>query len=148
MTAHPHHRRRSGTVRSAGERGTGVLSSIAGVAAFLVFLLFGVQLLANLYAVSTVSAAGLDAARTVASKNVDHSDPGSIRAAQASAEAQFHSLLGAAADGAELHWSVDGSTVRLQVIVDAPIILPPSLGDELAFSRIDRTFEVHVEELG
>ncbi len=142
-----HRRRRSETVRSAGERGVGVVSSIAGVAAFLAFLLFAVQLLANLYAVTTVSAAGLDAARAVASKNVDHTDPSSIHAAQVRAEAQFRSLLGSAADEAVLRWSVDGSTVRLQVVVDAPVFLPPSLGHEVAFSRIDRTFEVHVEAL-
>lgn len=114
---------------------------------FLLVLLFAVQLLVNLYATSTVTAAGLDAARVVAAKDVDHLDAGSVAAAQGRAESRFRSLLGGAADRAVLTWASDASTVRLRVVMEAPTFLPRALGHRVAFGEIDRTFEVHVEEL-
>ena len=115
--------------------------------AFLFFMLFAVQLLMNLYATSTINAAGLDAARSVASRNVNHFDPAAIASAQTGAEARFRALLGSAADGAELSWSIDQQTVRLHVQMRPPTILPTSLGHRVAFSEVSRTYEVQVEEL-
>lgn len=129
------------------ERGTGLLASAAGVGAFLLFLLFAVQLLVNLYAVTTVSAAGFDAARTVASRQVDHDDSAAVAAAQARAESRFRALLGRAADRAELSWTVSADAVQLHVIATPPGILPTTLGRQVAFGHIDRTFVVRVEEL-
>jgi hypothetical protein len=120
---------------------------VAGVGAFLLFLLFAVQLVVNLYTVTTVSAAGLDAARTVASRHVDHDDAGSVAAAQARAESRFRALLGRAADRAVLTWNISGDVVHLQVRVRPPGILPSALGHRVAYGRIDRTFAVRVEEL-
>jgi hypothetical protein len=133
--------------RAPHSRGTGAVSTVAGVAAFLLFLLFAVQLLVNLYAASAVTAAGFDAARTVASRHVDHGDPASVLAAQQVADGRFRSLLGRSADTAELRWSVDQERVRLHVRVEAPAVLPTSLGHRVAFGRIERTFEVRVEAL-
>lgn len=129
------------------EGGSGYVGTTAGVGAFLLLLLFAVQLLANLYATTTISAAGLDAARIVASKEVDHTDPGSVSSARVRAEARFRSLLGRVGDRASLTWADDLDVVRLRVIVDTPMILPRALGTVVAFGRVDRTFEVHVEEL-
>lgn len=129
------------------ERGTGLVGTAAGVTAFLFLLLFAVQLLVNLYTTTTVTAAGLDAARVVAGKDVDHLDPGAVASARVRAEDRFRSLMGAAADRAVLSWSDDAETVRLRVQMDPPTILPHALGGVLAFGRVDRTFEVHVEEL-
>lgn len=145
MTAHV-------ATRDAGcnrreERGTGLVGTLAGVIVFLVLLLFAVQLSVNLYATTTVTAAGFDAARLVASKEVDHADPGSVAAARMRGEARFRSLMGAAGDRAVLHWSGGADTVRLQVTLHTPTILPRSFGGRVAFGRIDRTFEVRVEEL-
>ncbi|MDP8969034.1 MAG: hypothetical protein M3N52_00690, partial [Actinomycetota bacterium] len=55
----------SRSTRSAadGEAGTGLVSSLAGITAFLGFLLPAVQVLIHLYATSVVSAAAFDAAR-------------------------------------------------------------------------------------
>jgi hypothetical protein len=114
---------------------------------FVILMLFAVQLLVNLYATTTVTAAGLDAARVVAAKEVDHDDAGAVAAARVRAEARFRSLMGDAGRDAELTWVDDADTVRLHVAVDSPTILPRSLGGGVAFGRIDRTFEVHVEEL-
>ena len=52
--------------RARGERGAGLLSTVAGVVVFLVFLLFAVQLLFGLYATSTVNAVANDAATRAA----------------------------------------------------------------------------------
>ena len=112
------------------------------------FLLFAVQLLVNLYAVTTVSAAGYDAARTVASRHVDHHDAGSMAAAKSRAESRFRSVLGRAADRVELTWLVSGDVVSLHVVASPPGILPTALGHRVAFGRIDRTYSVRVEELG
>jgi hypothetical protein len=49
-------------VGARADHGTGLLSSVAGVVVFLVFLLFAVQLLFGLYASSTVNAVANDAA--------------------------------------------------------------------------------------
>ncbi len=133
--------------RLCAERGTGVLSTMAAVSAFLLFLLFAVQLLVNLTTVSTVSAAGYDAARTVAARQVDHDDAGSVAAAQARAEARYRAVMGRAGNHSILTWSVSPTEVRLQVVTTPPGILPSSLGHHLAFSRIERSFLVRVEDL-
>lgn len=132
--------------RSRGERGTGTIGTAAGVTVFLVFLLFAVQLLVNLYTSTTVTAAGYDAARTVASRRVDHTDPGSLRAAQTEAEQRFHQLMGRASEGADLSWTVNDTTVALTVTMDSPSILPAAFGS-VAFDRIDRTFVVRTETI-
>jgi len=132
---------------SRSERGAGLLGTAAGVAVFLVLLLFALQLLVNLYATSTVSAAGFDAARVVASKDVDHHDAGSVASARQRAEERFRSLLGEAGRNATLSWAGDADTVRLRVSLQTPTLLPRALGDLVAFRHIDRTFEVQVEEL-
>jgi Flp pilus assembly protein TadG len=119
---------------------------VAGVAVFLAFLLFAVQLSVNLYATSTVSAAGHDAARAVASRRVDHQDPASVAAAQAAAEQQLRQVMGSLAEGAQVSWIGDGEVVRLRLVVDAPGILPPDLANGTGLRRIDRSFSVRIEQ--
>jgi len=60
-----------------------MISSVVGVTAFLVLLLFAVQVAFNLYATSTVTAAAFDAARLVAGADGD----------EAQAEAHLRELL-------------------------------------------------------
>ncbi|MEO6629046.1 MAG: hypothetical protein ABIP03_10815 [Aquihabitans sp.] len=141
------HRRRSTLDRIGREHGTGLLGSAAGVAAFLLFLLFAVQLLVNLYATSVVTAAGLDAARSVASRSVNHGDPATVADARQRAEAGFRNLLGEASQDARLRWDGDGEFIRLHVLMETPGILPSALAGPVAFGTIDRTFVVRVEEL-
>jgi hypothetical protein len=70
------------------ETGSGMVASVVGVTAFLVLLLFAVQLALNLYATSTLTAAAFDAARIVAG-----AEGGPV--AEADAEAHLRELLGA-----------------------------------------------------
>jgi Flp pilus assembly protein TadG len=128
------------------EAGTGLIGTAAGVMVFLVLLLFAVQLSVNLYATSTVTAAGYDSARLVASADVDHARSSSLDAARRRAEARFHQLVGAAGDAAALTWELRGGAVRLRVQMDPPGILPPTMGSAAGFDHIDRTFVVRIEE--
>lgn len=129
------------------EAGTGLIGTTAGVSVFLLLMLVAVQLSVNLFATSTVTAAGYDAARIVASRQVDHGDPSAVGAAQARAEATFHDLVGHAATDARLSWHLDGNDVRFRVQMRPPGILPRSLGIAVGMDDIDRTFVVRIEEL-
>ncbi|MBV9951964.1 MAG: hypothetical protein JO291_08435 [Acidimicrobiia bacterium] len=129
------------------EAGTGLVSTVAGVAVFLAFLFFAVQLLYNLYATSVVTATAYDAARSVASGEVDHTDPASVRAAQHRAELQLRDRLGRYSDRVVIDWRAsDASTIRLHVTAENPDLLFHSAG-LLGFDEIDRTVTVRVEEV-
>lgn len=129
-----------------GERGTGLIGTVAGVTAFLFLLLFAVQVTVSLYARSTTDAAGYDAARAVASSTVDHDDPAAVAEAARRAEEQFRSLLGRRGEDAMLDWEVEDHHVRLRVVLDAPSILPTGIRDTAGLRRIDRTFVVRIED--
>lgn len=129
------------------DRGAGLIGTIAGVLVFLAFLLFAVQLLANLFATSTVTSAAYDGARSVAGADVDHADHTSVAAARARAEDHVRRLLGRMGDRARFDWS--GSTseqVALRVRVEPPRVLPPALDARLGFDEIDRTATARVEQ--
>lgn len=131
----------------ADERGTGLVSSVAGLIVFWAFLLLAVQLLAGLYARTTVSAAGFHAARMVASRSVDHGDPGAVEGAQRAADAAFHRLAGPMADDAVLRWRVEADQVHLHVTVDSPAFVPTRWLRGGHGRRIDRDFAVRIEVL-
>ena len=125
------------------ERGTGLIGTVAGVTAFLVLLLFASQVLVNLYATTTVTAAAFDAARIVAGGD---GGEGSEREAEASARR----LLGKAGESAEFAWrwvDRDGDAthdhVELRVRADSPARLLPRL--DLPFQTIERTVVVRAE---
>jgi hypothetical protein len=123
-----------------------MVSTTAAVTAFLVFLLFAVQLTVNLYARSTVAAAGYDAARAVAGSDVDHTDAASITSARRRAERILRDLLGELGDHADLRWEVGTEAVRLRIVAVAPGILPTSLVGGPGLRRIERTFVVRIEQ--
>jgi Flp pilus assembly protein TadG len=128
---------RSGT--EVGERGAGLVSTLAGVTVFLAFLLLAVQVMFNLYATSAVTAAAYDAARVVAGSN-GHT-------AQAAAEARARQVLGRYAERVRFDWTVDGEVVRLRVRARNPSFLLPALGGAVGFDEVDRTVRVRVERL-
>ncbi len=134
------------TPRRHCEHGTGLIGSAAGTTVFLLFLLFAVQLITNLYATSTVSAAGYDAARFVASRQVDHRNPDAVAHAKLQAEEQLRALLGGMGRQADLSWEVTGSSVRLTIHVRAPGILPSAMDGGAGRRVIDRTFAVRIEQ--
>jgi hypothetical protein len=130
------------------EHGTGLISTIAGVAVFLAFLLFAVQLLMNLYATSAVTDAAWDGARHVAGARVDHSDAIAVAAAEATAEVRMRAELGRFADRVIFDWSATGvEVVSVRVRGTTPRFGLPGLSGPLRFDVIDRSVHVRVETI-
>ncbi len=127
------------------DRGAGLLSSVAGVVVFLVFLLFAVQLLFGLYASSTVNAVVNDAGTRAASANAP---PLEI------IEADARQSLGEIGERASFQWSVDDAdgdgaddTVVLEVVARPPRFVPPSIGGAVGLDEIRRSVRVRREEV-
>lgn len=132
---------------SGGEAGSGAVGTLAGVAAFLVLLLFAVHLVLNLYGSSIVTAAAFDAARLRAGGS---GEPVS----ETEAEGHALELLGGyRQDGRlQLSWSYpdtdgDGApdVVALRVVAEHPTNL--FAGGRFPFQRVDRTVTVRMERL-
>lgn len=133
--------------RLDGDRGTGVVGSLAAVVVFLSFLLLASHVLIALYARSTVSAAGYDAARQVASRTVDHTDPAATGAAQRRAEDRLRQLLGRMGDGADISWNVGTDSVSVRIRAEVPHLGVPGLARPPGLTSIDRSFTVRIEGL-
>lgn len=139
----PRSRRLARIVRVAGgERGAGLIATIAGVVVFLAFLLGAVQVTVNLYATSAVTAAAYDGARIVSG-----SDSPRDREALRRAERHVRETLGGYGDRVRLAWRVDGTTVALRVRARNPVFVLPVLGGAFGFDEIDRTVRVRVERV-
>jgi Flp pilus assembly protein TadG len=120
------------------DAGTGLIGTAFGVAIFLLFLLFAVQVLVRLYATSALTAATFDAARRVASADAA-SRPAAVRSAEANAR---HALGSFGRDHTTFDWrQVDGDQVVLEVRARPPafVPIPGWLG------QIDRTVRVRTE---
>jgi len=120
-----------------GEDGTGLISLSWGVLAFLTFLLFTVHIAVGLYATSTVSAVGHDAARRVA---LAGGSPDAVR----ETESWLEERLGSGLDVEQIVWSIADGRVSLQLSVRRPHLLlgPLAPGGDV----IERTFIVRVEK--
>jgi hypothetical protein len=121
--------------RLTGDTGAGVISAAFGIAVFLLFLFVTVQLLVNLFFISSVTSAAHDAAAAAA-------HGGSTQAAGD----DFRRALGAAGDGASLRWDTsDPDVISLQVRVPYPDLA--ITGALPFFDTLDRTVRVRVEQL-
>lgn len=120
-----------------------MVSSVVGVTAFLTLLFFAAQLVLNLYATSTVTAAAFDGARIVAGAN---GGP----AAEVEAEHHIRELVGGESDSLTMAWAYldtddqpGPDVVALTVDADHPTRLFASLA--LPFQHITRTVRVRIE---
>ncbi len=147
MPRHDLRRRRRGRRRQR-EEGTGLVGTVAGVAVFLVLLLVAVQLLFNLYATSTVTSVGYDAARQVASDRVDHANPGAVGDAEARVERRARQQLGRYGRRVSFSWAgTDAATVRLRIQATHPRVgFGQFIARPLGFDTIDRTIVVRAEQ--
>jgi hypothetical protein len=132
------------SIRSvADDRGTGLVSTTAGVTVFLVLLLLAAQVLYNLYATSVVTAAAYDAARVVAGAAAR----GDSVEAERQGKARFRQLLGRY--GTDFVETLDFSESTDEVVVLHVRSLNPSLllgrAGRTAFGVIDRRVRVRVE---
>lgn len=128
------------------DRGAGLLSTSFGIGVFLIFVLFSVQLLVNLYAASVVTSAVYDAARQVALRG---SQP-PTQAEQDAAVERARSILGTYGRDALFEWSFDDpsapNVVKLRVRVANPRLLGPGVDHLVGLDVIDRTVVVRVEK--
>ena len=125
-----------------GERGVGLIGTLAGVIAFLVFLLFAVQLAYDLYATSAVTSAAYDAVRVVAG-----ADAARDAAARSRAEDDVRRVLGRYGDRVIFTWIVDNGVVALRVEAANPSFLPTALRRPLALDNVDRTVRARIEQV-
>ncbi|HTN81274.1 MAG TPA: hypothetical protein VMK16_16500 [Acidimicrobiales bacterium] len=115
--------------RLAGDAGSGLVSSLAGVTAFLAFLFLAVHLIVGLYATSVVQEAAAEAARRVAgSTSTD------VPASAAEAEVALRHSLGALGNRASVTWSLGEDSVRVTVRVERPGFLRALGSDEIVRS--------------
>lgn len=122
-----------------GEEGSGPVSAIFGVAVFLGFLLFAVQVTTHLWATSAVTAAAFDAARLVA---------GERSVTTTAAESHLQTVLGEYGQRVSADWSASTpDQVVLRVQGPTPAALVASVGRLAGIDRIDRTVRVHRERL-
>ena len=110
----------------------------------MLLLVAAIQILFNLYATSMVTAAAVDAARTVAGHDAALDRCGAIVAA----ETRLLDDLGSYSERGELtlDWVCnDSDVVQLRVRARHPSILPAVLQGLSGLGSIDRTVEVRVE---
>jgi hypothetical protein len=123
--------------RVRGERGAGIVSSLAGVTMFLAFLLLAVHVVLGLYATSIVTDAASAGARRVAGSSVTD-DP----EAPSRAEATIRDALGALGESASISWDLAPDTVAVTVRVSRPGFLRA-----ISTGSIERTVRVRREVL-
>lgn len=116
----------------------GLLASAWSVLAFFMFMMLAVQIGVNLYATSTVSAVGYDAARRAASG-------GGTRQAVSSADAWLRARLGPSLTVHDIRWSTAGGVVRLDIDAQPPSLMVDT-ESSLGSRRIRRSFEVRTEQ--
>ena len=123
--------------RLRGERGAGIVSSLAGVTMFLAFLLLAVHVVIGLYAASVVTDAATAGARRVAGSSLtDDLD------APNGAEAKIRTALGPLGHSASITWDLDPDTVAVTVRVRRPTFLRA-----FGAGSIERTVRVRREVL-
>lgn len=122
-----------------------MVSSIAGLTVFLMFLVFAVQVLFGLYATSTVRATLHDAASRAAAGG--RSAPDLARLAD-----EAEASLGAMGERTEITLRLvdeDGDGAGDAVVGDAvavpPRVVPPSIGGMLGFEEVRASVRVRVE---
>jgi hypothetical protein len=131
--------------RTADSAGTGLIGTLFGVTAFLIFLLFAVQVLIGLYTTSLVTTTTLDAANELSHR----ADPADPAAQQGISDRAIDSLgaFGRAPGRIAFDWAgTDDDVVVLTVHARKMTFLPSAFGSALG-NRIDRTVRVRVERV-
>lgn len=124
-------------LRLREESGVGLLSSVAGLTAFLAFLLLAAQVLVHLFATSYVNAAAFDAARLAS---------GSANVSEGAARAHGLEVLGSYASRvSSFSVVVDADRVTVHVEAQSPALLPAAFGRVTGTSSIDRTVTLRRE---
>jgi hypothetical protein len=125
--------------RLAGESGAGLVATLAGLLAFLLFLTLSAHVLVHLYATSVVTAVAFDAARVVSG-----SDGGPAQ--QAAALRHARGVLGRWEGDVDLAFTrVDDDEVVLRVRARSPALLPRAWVSVTGLGAIDREVRLRRE---
>jgi hypothetical protein len=124
-----------------------MVSSLAGVTVFLMFLLFAVQVMFGLYATSTLRATLHDAAARAASGGAGTGPSDLARLAD-----QAEGTLGAMGDRSEITLRLvdedgdgSGDAVVGEAVAVPPRVVPPSIGGMVGFEQVRAAVRVRVE---
>jgi Flp pilus assembly protein TadG len=135
------------TGRARDDRGAGMISSLAGLTVFLLFLLLAVQVLVGLYATSTIRATLHDAASRAAAGGAG-TDPADLARLSDQAEAS----LGAMGDRTDIELRLvdddgdgTGDVIAGEAVAVPPRFVPRSVGGMLGFEDIRASVRVRVE---
>ena len=127
------------------DRGAGMVSSLAGLTVFLLFLLLAVQVLVGLYATSTVKATLHDAASRAATQGTDEVDLARL-------SDQAEASLGAMGDRTDIELRLvdddgdgTGDVVAGEAVSVPPRFVPRSVGGMLGFEEIRASVRVRIE---
>lgn len=136
---------RDRALECGNDRGSGLISTIAGLLVFLALLLFATQTLIALHARSTTTSVAYQAARLVAGARTPHDQGPVPDEARSRAESIVRDQLGGFGERVDLDWSAsDWDTVALTVRARPPGFLWNGLRG-LGPSPIERTVRVRVE---
>ena len=124
-----------------GERGSGLLSTVIGVAVVVAVLGLAVNLAVGLWLRSTVDAIAYDAARSVAAEP----DVGARPAAAQRALATARGMLGDRHRTVDLEFESLEPTVRLRVRSEGLDLLPAMIDGGPTVAAMDRTVVVRAE---
>lgn len=128
-----------------GERGAGVVSTTFGFAVFLGFLLFAVNLSVGLYARTTTTAVGFDAARRLAVASGGCAD--GAAAAEADLTARVRRWWPDGTVAVTCGTATDPDSVTLRVDADrSRSLLLPGLRRATGLDGLHRRFVVRIEE--
>ncbi len=125
------------TQRFQGDDGSGLVSSLGGVVAFLAFLFLATHVIVGLYATSVVTDAASTAARRVAGADATEES-----AATALAESKMRDALGAMGAHAAITWQLGSDSIGVTVRVERPGFITALRG-----GVIERTVTVRREAL-
>ncbi|MFT7646503.1 MAG: hypothetical protein ACI8Y4_001238 [Candidatus Poriferisodalaceae bacterium] len=122
--------------RARDEEGSGLIPLTWGLLMFFMLLFLAVQIVINMYATSTVSALGHDAARRAAGA-------GATPAAMSDAESWFVGQLGDSVTVESIAWDRSGGSLSLSISVSPPNLMIGRIG---LLDPIERTYSVRIEE--
>jgi hypothetical protein len=125
-----------------------MVSSLAGLTVFLLFLLLAVQVLVGLYATSTVRATLHDAASRAATGGTDQADPVHLARLSDQAEAS----LGAMGERTDIRLRLvdddgdgTGDVIAGEAVSVPPRFVPRSVGGMVGFEEIRASVRVRIE---
>lgn len=125
-----------------------MVSSLAGLTVFLLFLLLAVQVLVGLYATSTVRATLHDAASRAATGGTDPADPVHLALLSDQAEAS----LGVMGERTDIRLRLvdddgdgTGDVIAGEAVSVPPRFVPRSVGSMVGFEEIRASVRVRIE---